>query len=1043
MRISRLDLLAFGPFTNVSLDLSPGEHGLHLIYGPNEAGKSSALRALRQLLYGIDTRSADSFVHPNDKLRIGATLRSAAGDELQCIRRKGRAKTLRASDDDTVIDDALLAQMLGGVDEETFRKRYGIDYGELVDGGHAIVSGGGDLGRALFAAAAGIADLGQVQRTLAAEADQLFVPAGKVREINKSLAALKERQSQVKSLLLPTAEWKSHEKALAEAEARQRTLQENIQQRSALRASRERIGLALPLAARQSLLRDECSKLASVPLLADDFAEERRKAETELALAEHTVKAAASEIEHMDEQLSVAASCSGISRARPSRRPIAGGIGQAPQAQEDRQRLSLQREGHERDAQSLSVELGRPQLQLNAAEELRLPKHQRARIQTLGNEKGKLVERVEAARKRHARLVTKVAEAEQQFGAMAPTRNYQSLQQAVLAVQQAGPLEREHATAKSQVAELAATLARQLAALRLWKGTTDELERLPLPADETIDRFAQQFRSANQQCETARERLATGERDLTEIDEQIEQLRLALGVPTEDDLLEVRRERDAIWQLIEAQLVAAKFDKSTREAGAELASRYAQAASLADQLADRLRREATQVARKSELLASRRKAQARIERDRAAVNAAADQLTDVERQWLAQWQQLGVLPQSPAEMAAWLRDVRETLSTLSQQRSLVAEVARLAAMIQEHRALLQSACAATNEAAPREEETLSQLAVRCQQAVEKLRCEEQQRDSLAKRRAELAEELKDADLAIGEAVADLETWGAEWKSVTARLQLREAAGPDEANAVIDTIAAWLDHGSKAEELARRIAGIDRDAAAFIASVQQLCSAISPALLAIAPEQAVVRMGDMLTQARATSAKRDQLELQRREQQQRSRAGEADRQQASAMLAALCREAGCASADDLVHAEQASRRRRDVEKDLRDVETRLVELACGKPLDDFLQEVQACTSEQIAHEITQLANELQQLDGERSQILQTIGEMRNEFKRMNGNALAAQCKRRQKCCWPRFARMPSAMRACNSPPSCCARPSIAIARSTKARCCCGRASCLRN
>ncbi len=666
-------------------------------------------------------------------------------------------------------------------------------------------------------------------------------------------------------------------------------------------------------------------------------------------------------------------------------------LGKHRKAQEDRQKLSLQQEGHERDAQSLGLELGRPHLQLNAAEELRLPKHHRARIQALGNEKGKLVERVEAAHKRHARLLKKVAEAEHQAGSLAPTRNYQSLHQAVLAVQQAGPLERQHAHAAAQRAELAEQLARQVAALRIWKGTIDELERLPLPADETIDRFAQQFQSAKQQCETAREKLATGERDLAGLDEQIEQLRLALDVPTEDDLAAARGERDAIWQSIAAQLVATKLDKSSREAAPELVARYAQAVAHADQLADRLRREATQVARKSELLASRRKAQARLERDRAALAAAADQFAQLERDWLAQWQVLGVVPQTPAEMAAWLRDVREILSTLSQQRVQLAELSRLQALIQEHDGLLRSACVDAKEAAPRAGETLSQLATRCQQAVEALRREEQDRESLAKRQAELADELKDAELALAEAAADLEAWAVEWKSATARLELRDAAGPDEANAVIDTIAAWLEHGSKAKELSGRIAGIDRDAAEFTASVQQLCAAISPALLAVAAEPAVVRMGDMLTQARTASAKRDQLEMQRQEQLEHRRAGERNRQQSSAMLAALCREAGCANAVDLAGAEQASRRRRDAEKDLRDVEARLMELACGQPLDAFLQEVQECTGDQIAHDVSQLTAELQRLDGERSHLLQTIGEIRNEFKRMNGNALAAQAQ----------------------------------------------------
>src|SRR5690606_28534640 len=51
VRFQRLHLRAFGPFTNEVLDLSGGAPGgLHVIYGPNEAGKSTSLRAVTGFL---------------------------------------------------------------------------------------------------------------------------------------------------------------------------------------------------------------------------------------------------------------------------------------------------------------------------------------------------------------------------------------------------------------------------------------------------------------------------------------------------------------------------------------------------------------------------------------------------------------------------------------------------------------------------------------------------------------------------------------------------------------------------------------------------------------------------------------------------------------------------------------------------------------------------------------------------------------------------------------------------------------------------------
>ena len=75
MKLLDLHLLAYGPFTDRHLDLSGGGEGLHVVFGPNEAGKSSALRALRALFYGVPVRTQDDFRHAKTELRVGGLFR--------------------------------------------------------------------------------------------------------------------------------------------------------------------------------------------------------------------------------------------------------------------------------------------------------------------------------------------------------------------------------------------------------------------------------------------------------------------------------------------------------------------------------------------------------------------------------------------------------------------------------------------------------------------------------------------------------------------------------------------------------------------------------------------------------------------------------------------------------------------------------------------------------------------------------------------------------------------------------------------------------
>lgn len=56
MRVNRLDLTRYGIFTDHSIcfgERSSRASDLHLIYGPNESGKSTALAAFLDLLFGI------------------------------------------------------------------------------------------------------------------------------------------------------------------------------------------------------------------------------------------------------------------------------------------------------------------------------------------------------------------------------------------------------------------------------------------------------------------------------------------------------------------------------------------------------------------------------------------------------------------------------------------------------------------------------------------------------------------------------------------------------------------------------------------------------------------------------------------------------------------------------------------------------------------------------------------------------------------------------------------------------------------------------
>ena len=226
MKIRQLLLKAFGPFTNTRLDFS-GPASLHLIYGPNEAGKSSALRAMADLRYGIPAQSPDNFVHDYKEMRLAGVFEDGAGRLLGLARRKGNKDTLLLSDPASgepivgsqVAPDVLLA-LTGGVTRDQFVTMYGLDSSHLRAGGDMLIRGEGELGAALFEASTGSAGIKAILETLQADARKYFAPRGTSTVLVEAARQLEDARQRCKQALTRPEHWKALNRAYQDALSR-------------------------------------------------------------------------------------------------------------------------------------------------------------------------------------------------------------------------------------------------------------------------------------------------------------------------------------------------------------------------------------------------------------------------------------------------------------------------------------------------------------------------------------------------------------------------------------------------------------------------------------------------------------------------------------------------------------------------------------------------------------------------------------------------------------------------------------------------------
>ena len=147
MRIRQLDLLRYGNFTGASIALPAGTPDIHGVLGENEAGKSTAMAGIEDLLFGIPSNSPRNFLHEYGAMRIGATLEKDA-DTLTVCRRKGNKDTLLSEQGMPLSSgEGALAPYLAGADRRFYSRMFSLDHERLRQGGREILRAQDDIGQ--------------------------------------------------------------------------------------------------------------------------------------------------------------------------------------------------------------------------------------------------------------------------------------------------------------------------------------------------------------------------------------------------------------------------------------------------------------------------------------------------------------------------------------------------------------------------------------------------------------------------------------------------------------------------------------------------------------------------------------------------------------------------------------------------------------------------------------------------------------------------------------------------------------------------------
>jgi uncharacterized protein YhaN len=990
MKINTFKLLAYGPFTDKILDFSGKDYGLHVVFGLNEAGKSTALRALTGLFYGFEHIISDNWLHDYSKLAVGASLNLLNGKTLNLSRYKRRKNDLIDDDTGEPFEQTELDLHLGKMGRESFEHAFGISHSSLRQGVESVLAAGGDLGHALFAATSGLNTLKQVIVKLEDRHNLLFTPRKKTASINSGIVQLNKLRKEQREASAGHRQWKIMKKQLDDLQHSEAEGTKQIELLSSKISLLSRFREALKFVGTREQLEKDLIDLGVVPDLPDDFSQRRVATQVAIKESRQVESNLARDLADLKEKLETLTFDEIIIANEKLIKNLADEAHVRIQEIADSKTQRARIYQHNETAQQ-ALDLLRTGLTLDSVQALRLSKPEKSKIQRLGAEGAKAQESVDSTLNALQSAEANLEKAQAELDQLEKAKDTSALSDCLTRAAEYGKLEDRLAEAKAQLTLFEKQVDADLFALGLWTGNMSELERLALPTEETMRSFETGLADADQQLVDTEKEIVRIQKPLKEKEKTLLELTKTRKLPSLDDLTSHRDLRDQGWQSVrrvwlESGDVNHDFLAAFPDSR-DLAEAYEKSVIRADTTADELRDDADAVARAEALRTEIQDQKERLKEIMAHQETLAKKRTALWRKWEELWNPLGIDPLTPREMTAWTGKAVELKRKVSDVRKQQTAADQLQTDIDRIKSDVETALEhiAVNFSEKTSYSAIIELARRTIENNDQLR---KNRQNLELRITALKEEINAGRQRKNDVEQNLRRWSGDWAKAISKLGFPADARPEDVHDFVLALDDVFTELGKARERQQRIDAMQHNRKAYAARVDELVKKLAPDLKDLEPEAAAIELNAKLS---VDKEQRQKYGLREEETRKKRSDLSKENEKLAALeetLRLLCIDAHADSPDHLPDIESRAAAKIKLTDKLDTINERLSELASGQNLQEFVGQVRALDPDELVAELEKLEAEKQELLSKQKRIVQDIALANKELQSIGGESLAA-------------------------------------------------------
>ena len=991
MRFRRLGLIRYGHFTDIGLEFPGRPADFHVIFGGNEAGKSTALAAVEDLLFGIPVHSPYGFLHDYQHMRIGGHVESR-NDSLEVIRRKGNTNVLLASDGSPIEGGENALTRYVPVDRSTFTRMFCLDHGRLRAGGQELLDARDDTGQILFAAAAGVSGLRKRVEKLSSEAAEQWAPRkSNKRKFYIAKEKYDEARKDLREHLVSAEKWREKKNALENAKAAHASVNDRFRRLEIERNRQQRIRLVFHEVRKTQNLDREIANLGDVVWLPDDAAEKVRKAEEAGIRAEARITAIQkqkSDAEKILNEFSIDEDL--VAREDDIRRLHERRI-EVRNEQQD-----LPKRKAELNAEVISLlanarEFGWVESDAEALIE-KLPARGdvavlRLLLDKLGGIEADMRNSEQAYRESVDVTEQRTRELEQLPHPVEVTR----LSRATEVVREQGDLG-ERVTAAEEVLKTAQErVDRRMDDLNPGGTSEASLATADIPLRAEIADFRERFRDQKLRSRDLSRSETETRQELERFEVDLRQMKQDENIVSRDVLISARSHRDRLWRKIDPRAESGLPDVIDGGLPSDLdhedlPGSFEAAMKRADALADRIFDHAEAVARMVELAR-------KIEKLKLVSNQIQDirKSTDAEgrrldEEWRATWRTLPFNPSSPDGMLEWCTARAHVLDAIAAREEARRNLGACRDNERKARELLLTELEATGvDVKEYGLETLAEIVRLCRQ-----QCDRQ--EGTAQARSRIKDDLEDSrrDVARRErdlrgAKESLDTWQKKWVRALGNLGLPGSTEPEAANTFLEILDRMRESASRIHSLQHdRINKIEADLADFGRSVDDLTTEIAPDLKVLKPDTAVLELERRLDRARNDKKARDGRKAEIEALQEQIAEIRKEQQVSADSISPLMATAQVESREALKEATDLSDRKRLLEYDRRETVERLSKSSGGIPFEQLASECEGENIDEVVAREEEIKSELEDLRRQLTDKATLLAHASTEFEFVGGD-----------------------------------------------------------